>query len=119
MSAIDSNRPTPGAAPEAPLRAADRSNERATPRRGWRPPRLLHFSAALHCGALGLTAYQPHWWPWTLAAVLANHVSLVAAGLVPRSNLIGSNWTRLPAASAAQGQIALTLDDGPNPDITP
>jgi peptidoglycan/xylan/chitin deacetylase (PgdA/CDA1 family) len=120
MSAIESNRPTPSAELEAAaLRPADRSTERATARRGWRPPALLQFSAALHCGAFGLTAYQPRWWPWTLAAVLADHASLVAAGLLPRSHLIGSNWTRLPAAAAAQGQIALTLDDGPNPDITP
>jgi peptidoglycan/xylan/chitin deacetylase (PgdA/CDA1 family) len=118
MSAIESNRRTPRAKLEA-APPADRTPARVTQRRSWRPAPLLQFSAALHCGALGLTAYQPRWWPWTLAAVLANHVPLVAAGLLPRSRLIGSNWTRLPAAAAAQGQIAITLDDGPNPDITP
>ena len=80
---------------------------------------MLQASAALHCGALGLTAWRPHLWPWTLGAVIANHLQLVAAGLMPRSRLLGSNWVRLPAAAAAQGQIALTFDDGPDPEVTP
>jgi peptidoglycan/xylan/chitin deacetylase (PgdA/CDA1 family) len=85
----------------------------------WRPAPLLQASAALHCAALGLTAWRPHWWPWTLAAVAANHLQLVGAGLSPRSQLLGSNWTRLPAGAAASGQVAITLDDGPDPEVTP
>ena len=60
---------------------------------------------------------EPTLWPWALGAVLANHAVLTAAGLSPRSRLLGSNWTRLPGTPAAR--IALTLDDGPDPQITP
>jgi len=85
----------------------------------WRAAPLLRASAALHCGALGLTALRPHLWPWTLGAVMANHLHLVAAGLTPRSQVLGSNWTRLPAQAATKGQIAITIDDGPDPEVTP
>jgi peptidoglycan/xylan/chitin deacetylase (PgdA/CDA1 family) len=54
-----------------------------------------------------------------LAAFLANHLLLTVAGLWPRSTWLGRNWTRLPAASARRGEIALTIDDGPDPDVTP
>jgi peptidoglycan-N-acetylglucosamine deacetylase len=85
----------------------------------WRPTPLLQASAALHCGALGLTVWHPRLWPWTVGAVVANHLQVVATGLLPRSTLLGSNWTRLPSAAAAQRQVAVTFDDGPDPEITP
>lgn len=66
-----------------------------------------------------MTAMRPHWWPWTLAAVIANHLHLAATGLWPRSTGLGSNWTCLPAASAARGEVAITIDDGPDPEVTP
>jgi peptidoglycan/xylan/chitin deacetylase (PgdA/CDA1 family) len=87
--------------------------------RHWRPSPLLRASAALHGGALLLTALRPHWWPWTLGAVIANQLQLTALGLWPRSSALGSNWTRLPAAAAARGEIAITIDDGPDPEVTP
>lgn len=88
-----------------------------TPRRGWAP--LLKCSVGLHAGAaLGLIA-QPGLWPWALGVVAADHALLTAAGLWPRSSLLGPNWTRLPAAAAARGEIAITIDDGPDPDVTP
>ncbi len=87
--------------------------------RRWRPTPLLQASAALHCGALGLTVWHPRLWPWTVGAVVANHLQLVATGLLPRSTLLGSNWTRLPTAAASHGQVAVTFDDGPDPEITP
>ena len=31
----------------------------------------------------------------------------------------GPNWTRLPDGAAASGAVAITIDDGPDPDITP
>jgi peptidoglycan/xylan/chitin deacetylase (PgdA/CDA1 family) len=73
----------------------------------------------LHVAAAGLTGLRPHWWPWTLGAVIANHLQLTASGLWPRSSSLGSNWTRLPPAAAARGEIAITLDDGPDPEVTP
>jgi peptidoglycan/xylan/chitin deacetylase (PgdA/CDA1 family) len=85
----------------------------------WRASPLLRASALLHAAALLITALRPHWWPWTLAAVIANHLQLTATGLWPRSTALGSNWTRLPGAAAARGEIAITIDDGPDPEITP
>lgn len=40
---------------------------------------------------------------------------LTAAGLLPRSTLLGANLIRLPAAASARREIALTIDDGPDP----
>ena len=54
-----------------------------------------------------------------LGAVAANHALLTAGGLWPRSRWLGSNWTRLPAAAAARREIAITIDDGPDPEVTP
>lgn len=85
----------------------------------WRPAPLLSGSIALHVAAIAATAVRPHVWPWALGAVVADHLLLAAIGLWPRSSLLGSNWTRLPQAAASGGAIAITLDDGPHPDITP
>jgi len=51
--------------------------------------------------------------------ILANHGLLTLIGLWPRSQWLGRNWTRLPATAAAQNLIALTIDDGPDPEVTP
>jgi peptidoglycan/xylan/chitin deacetylase (PgdA/CDA1 family) len=85
----------------------------------WRASPLLRASALLHLGAAVVTVLRPHWWPWTLAAVIANHLQLTAVGLWPRSQALGSNWTRLPAAAARRGEVAITIDDGPDPQVTP
>lgn len=44
---------------------------------------------------------------------------LMAAGLLPRSTCLGANLVRLPAAATQRGEVALTIDDGPDPKITP
>ncbi|WP_018990112.1 polysaccharide deacetylase family protein [Aromatoleum toluclasticum] len=88
------------------------------PRR-WRPGALIHCSAVLHAAAAAGIALRPEAWPWAVGAVAANHGLLTAAGLLPRCSLLGTNWTRLPGAAAARGEIALTIDDGPDPDVTP
>ena len=54
-----------------------------------------------------------------LGAVVVDHLVLTAAGLWPRSQLLGPNWTRLPGEAAASRQVAITIDDGPDPQITP
>lgn len=87
--------------------------------RPWRPTPFLHASALAHLGAALGTAVAPQAWPVALAALACNHGLLVWGGLWPRSTLLGPNLLRLPAASAARGEIALTFDDGPNPDVTP
>jgi peptidoglycan/xylan/chitin deacetylase (PgdA/CDA1 family) len=86
--------------------------------RQWRPAPLLQATVALHAGVLGLIAMQPALWPWGLGALAANHLVLTAAGLWPRSRCLGPNWVRLPPA-AAPGRIAITIDDGPDPEVTP
>ncbi|MEO7207005.1 MAG: polysaccharide deacetylase family protein [Steroidobacteraceae bacterium] len=85
----------------------------------WRPSPLLVASAAVHLGAAAALIARPHAWPWALSALLANHVVLAAAGLWPRSHLLGANWTRLPERSGLTPGVAITVDDGPDPDITP
>src|ERR1700733_8980008 len=85
----------------------------------WTPAPLLKASAALHAGALALALARPSLWPWALGAVILNHAQLTATGLWPRSTLLGPNLTRLPAAAARRGEIALSIDDGPDPAVTP
>ena len=91
----------------------------AAERRRWHAAPLLRISLAWHCAAALLTLLRPQWWPWTLGAVIANHLTLTALGLWPRSQWLGSNWTRLPPRAAARGAVAITIDDGPDPEITP
>ena len=87
--------------------------------RHWRPTPFILFSIGLHVAAAVALAVRPSLWPWLLAAVLVDHLLLTAAGLWPRSRLLGPNMTRLPAASAVGGAVAITIDDGPDPDVTP
>jgi peptidoglycan/xylan/chitin deacetylase (PgdA/CDA1 family) len=70
----------------------------------------------LHAGALGAVLVRPHWWPWALSALVADHLLLVASGLWPRSHLLGPNWTHLPPGQG--GAVAITIDDGPDPEVT-
>ncbi|MFC5430610.1 polysaccharide deacetylase family protein [Paraburkholderia denitrificans] len=85
--------------------------------RRWRPTPLIAGASALHVGAASAVAFAPAMWPWAAGSVIASHLVLVAAGLWPRSALLGPNWTVLPEHAA--GQIALTIDDGPHPEVTP
>jgi len=79
----------------------------------------------LHAGAIGVVLVRPHWWPWALSAVVADHLLLAGGGLWPRSHLLGPNWTHLPplaavspAGAPAPGAVAITIDDGPEPEVT-
>jgi peptidoglycan/xylan/chitin deacetylase (PgdA/CDA1 family) len=86
----------------------------------WRPSPLLFASAGVHGGAVAALLAQAQLWPWALAALAANHALLAGAGLAPRSRWLGSNWTHLPTAGAGgPARVALTLDDGPDPEVTP
>ncbi|BBL71840.1 polysaccharide deacetylase familiy protein [Methylogaea oryzae] len=64
-------------------------------------------------------AANPDWWPWVLAAIAAANAVMTFAGLWPRCDWVGPNWTHLPAAAAERGMVALTIDDGPDPAVTP
>lgn len=64
-------------------------------------------------------ALAPQAWPWWLGGVAANHALLTTAGLLPRCALLGPNLRRLPAGESSRGVVALTFDDGPDPEVTP
>ncbi len=80
---------------------------------------MIYASAAVHVGALAAVLSRPRAWPWALGAVAANHLTLAAAGLWPRSQLLGPNWVRLPVRGGDQTHVAITIDDGPDPEVTP
>lgn len=82
-------------------------------------PIMLRASVGLHGLAAGAAVAWPEAAAWALGGVALNHAAITAAGLWPRSSLLGPNVTRLSAACAARGDIALTLDDGPDPAVTP
>ncbi len=88
-------------------------------RRSWRPGIALRVSLGIHAAALVALIGRPQWWPETLAALVLNHLLLAAIGLWPRSRTLGSNMVRLPEAAAKRREIALTFDDGPDPEVTP
>ena len=94
-------------------------NRAARPFPRWVKSPLMSASVAVHVGAAAAVALHPRAWPWAVAALATNHALLTAAGLWPRSRLLGPNWVRLPAASAARGEFAITIDDGPDPAVTP
>lgn len=85
----------------------------------WPWPPLLRASVGVHAAAVGAAALVPGAGEWALGALVLNHVVITATGLWPRSAGLGPNVTRLPAAAAARGAIAITIDDGPDADTTP
>jgi peptidoglycan/xylan/chitin deacetylase (PgdA/CDA1 family) len=85
----------------------------------WRPTLLIRATLLLHALALIVVIADPLQWRRVLFAVLANHALLMLTGLWPRSHWLGPNWTRLPLAAADRHEIALTIDDGPDPVVTP
>ncbi|MDN7179847.1 polysaccharide deacetylase family protein [Caballeronia sp. SEWSISQ10-4 2] len=95
----------------------DAASERRWPVTG--SPLTLKVTAAWHVLALAGCATAPEMWPWWLAGTAVNHAIVTIAGLWPRSTLLGPNWTRLPAIPRNANAIALTLDDGPDPVVTP
>jgi len=84
----------------------------------WRPSPVIAGSMGLHgLAGVGLLA-DPLAWPWAVGAIVANQVLLAAAGLWPRSTWLGPNLTRLPEPARERGEIAITIDDGPDPLVT-
>ncbi len=84
----------------------------------WRPSPALKATAIVHLGAAlalggGIT------WPWAAGVLFINHAALTAAGLWPRSRWLGANLLTLSEDAKAARHIAITIDDGPNPNVTP
>jgi peptidoglycan-N-acetylglucosamine deacetylase len=85
----------------------------------WLTRPLLALSALVHLSVLvGLLLY-PDRWLLALLIIIANHAMLVALSLWPRSTWMDTNTTHLPLVAATPGRIALTIDDGPDPIVTP
>lgn len=85
----------------------------------WQPTVFIQCSIAIHVLGVFAVIAAPKLWPWVLAVVLGNHALITLLGLWPRSHWLGPNWSQLPAAAAARNEIALTIDDGPDPMVTP
>ena len=92
---------------------------KAKPALPWRPALLAQASAACHLGAGVTVATMPTAWPWALGAVALNHAVITANGLLPRSRWLGDNLVRLPDAAAGRHEVSVTIDDGPDPQVTP
>jgi len=73
----------------------------------------------LHAGAVLGVLVEPTAWPWALGAVAGNHAAITVAGLLPRTTLLGPNLVRLPVGARSRQEVALTIDDGPDPEVTP
>jgi peptidoglycan/xylan/chitin deacetylase (PgdA/CDA1 family) len=96
-----------------------RSEDFPLEQRTWSPSITIRLSIALHLAcAIGFVAW-PGRWPWFLAALVLCHAVLGFGSMWPRSRLLGPNVVRLPVAAARRGEVALTFDDGPDPDVTP
>ncbi|HSI28000.1 MAG: polysaccharide deacetylase family protein [Methylophilus sp.] len=81
-------------------------------------PLLVKASFLLHLALLIFLVIAPGLWSWVLAVFFANHLLISLVGLWPRSTWLGSNWTELPPAAKLRNEIALTIDDGPEPGVT-
>ena len=85
----------------------------------WRPTPLVLGSAGLHAAGAFAFALAPQHWPWIAATLFSNHVALAAVGMTPRSQMLGPTLTRLDEDAALRHEVALTFDDGPDPQVTP
>ena len=81
--------------------------------------RLLQVSIALHLVIPAFLWLRLDLWPLFVSALAVDHLILMFASLWPQSTLLGPNIRRLPSAASSSGEVALTLDDGPDPQTTP
>lgn len=84
-----------------------------------RLPPLFSVSLGVHGAGVATLLVDPRSWQVVVAALAANHLGIVVAGLLPRCGWLGPNITRLPEAQARRDLVALTFDDGPDPEVTP
>lgn len=85
----------------------------------WHGPVLVKASLACHVGAVLAVVVESALWPWAAGLVVLDHLLLVFGVLSPRSSWLGANMRRLPDAAVRRREVALTLDDGPDPQVTP
>ena len=89
------------------------------PSNNWKPTPAIHLSWLVLACCLAVVLWRPGLWIWAAGLVFANHLILAMAGLIPRSTILGPNITRLPPDAAQRGEMAITIDDGPDPEVTP
>ena len=89
------------------------------PKKAWQPALLLQFSKYFHGVVFLAGLIFPQHWQLMIALLMANHLVIFAAGMLPRCRWLGENWTQLPDSATQRREIALTIDDGPNPEVTP
>ena len=85
----------------------------------WKASPLVRFSVALHGVGLLALALRPHQWKSIVALLAADHLALCSAGMWPRSRLLGPNTSHFHHLDAGDPWVALTFDDGPDPQVTP
>lgn len=85
----------------------------------WFPTVFLKLSLAGHVLMLVALITKPQLWPWVLGCLVLNHVLISVSGLVPRAALLGPNITRLEPSTPFADCVAITIDDGPDPAVTP
>jgi len=77
----------------------------------------VRSSIGLQAAAAAVALAVPTAWPWAMGGVAVNQAVLAWAGMWPRSTLLGPNLRRLPCSG--RPEVALTFDDGPDPEVTP
>jgi peptidoglycan/xylan/chitin deacetylase (PgdA/CDA1 family) len=75
------------------------------------------ISLAVHAASAGALFLAPERWHAPASALLINQLTIAWGTMWPRSRLLGANITRLSPPTA--GRVALTFDDGPDPEVTP
>ena len=88
-------------------------------RKTWRPGIAFRVSVMLHVFAVAGLIFRPQWATEIVIGIILNHVVLALLGMWPRTRLMGSNMVRLTQGAIRRNEIALTFDDGPDPDVTP
>jgi peptidoglycan/xylan/chitin deacetylase (PgdA/CDA1 family) len=91
-------------------------DHRSSPAAYRRLPWFMQATFVCHALAAVVVWWQPL---WVLAALAVNHGLIVAATLWPRSTWFGPNLSRLPEAATRRGEVVISIDDGPDPEVTP
>jgi peptidoglycan/xylan/chitin deacetylase (PgdA/CDA1 family) len=85
----------------------------------YKPTPFLLGSIALHAAGAAALVLSPRHWPQVAGTLFADHLILAGFSLWPQSKMLGPNRNRLSEAAAARGEVGLTFDDGPDPEVTP
>jgi peptidoglycan-N-acetylglucosamine deacetylase len=88
-------------------------------KRTWVPAPAVYLSIWFHAVLVLAVAAAPTLWSWLLGALVLNHLLLTGFGMWPKSTLLGPNLSRLSEPCHRRAFVALTFDDGPDPEVTP